>query len=264
MKVVIPAEGPGLDSRVSDRLGLSPYLLVVDPDSGCVEVVRSMRDAGSGAGLQVVARIIEMKSDVLLVRWCSPVARRYLSAHGVEVHEGVEGTAAEALKQYQDGRAEGLDGQSLEAGLVRSRIDRRSLGRAFSDACRQFRNLLPVMAGVVLLMGFASVFLPARILTDLFSGDPAWDSFLGACAGSLFAGNPVNSYLIGREMLDQGVSLIAVTAFMSAWVSVGLVQLPAEIAALGWEFALLRNLCCFGLSLGTAIAATGLLSFFGV
>lgn len=263
MKVVIPAEGPDLDSRVSDRLGLSPYLLVVDPESGGVEVVRSLKDAGSGAGMQVVAQIIAMKSDVLLVRWCSPVAQRYLSAHGVEVHEGVEGTAGEALKQYQDGRHESPDEQSLQAGLVRSRIDRRSFRRAVSDASRQFRNLLPVMAGVVLLMGFASVFLPARILTGLFSGDAAWDSFLGACAGSLFAGNPANSYLIGREMLDQGISLVAVTAFMSAWVGVGLVQLPAEIAALGWKFAVLRNLCCFGLSIGMAVAVTSLLSFFG-
>ena len=38
---------------------------------------------------------------------------------------------------------------------------------------------------------------------------------------------------------------MAVSALIVAWVTVGVVQLPAEALALGHAFALRRNLLCF-------------------
>ncbi len=58
-------------------------------------------------------------------------------------------------------------------------------------------------------------------------------------------GNPINSYVIGETLLNLGVSLFGVTALMLSWVSVGLVQLPAEISALGIRFAVVRNSAAF-------------------
>jgi len=46
-------------------------------------------------------------------------------------------------------------------------------------------------------------------------------------------------------MLERGVSLIAVTAFIVAWVTVGVVQFPAEVAILGKRFAIARNAVAF-------------------
>ncbi|MDD3622753.1 MAG: hypothetical protein PHQ81_10150 [Methanofollis sp.] len=60
---------------------------------------------------------------------------------------------------------------------------------------------------------------------------------MGAC--------PVTSYVIGGELLKVGVSLTAVTAFIVAWVSVGLVSLPAEMAVMGRRFALGRTMISF-------------------
>jgi uncharacterized membrane protein YraQ (UPF0718 family) len=42
-------------------------------------------------------------------------------------------------------------------------------------------------------------------------------------------------------MLDQGISLMAVTALLVSWVTVGSIQLPAEMQTFGLRFALLRN-----------------------
>jgi len=69
----------------------------------------------------------------------------------------------------------------------------------------------------------------------------------------------LTSYIIGGELLKNGVSLVAVLAFIVSWVTVGTVQLPAESLMLGRKFALLRN----GISLIMAIAiavAAGILS----
>jgi len=59
------------------------------------------------------------------------------------------------------------------------------------------------------------------------------------------AGNPITSYVLGGEFFDAGISIMAVSAFIVTWVTVGIVQLPAEILLLGKKFALLRNLFSF-------------------
>jgi len=51
--------------------------------------------------------------------------------------------------------------------------------------------------------------------------------------------------VLGGELLDQGVSLVAVTALLVSWVTVGSIQLPAEIQTFGARFALLRNALSF-------------------
>ena len=53
----------------------------------------------------------------------------------------------------------------------------------------------------------------------------------------------------------EGISLYAVTAFIVAWVTVGMIQLPAEAAILGKRFAILRNFLSFLLSIAVAITA---------
>lgn len=59
--------------------------------------------------------------------------------------------------------------------------------------------------------------------------------------GSILAGNPVNSYVIGDSLLTAGVGLAGVLALLLTWVNVALIQLPLEAAALGWRFAIVRN-----------------------
>ncbi len=58
-------------------------------------------------------------------------------------------------------------------------------------------------------------------------------------------GHPLAGYLLGGELLANGVSLMAVTALIVSWVTVGLAQLPAEALLLGRRFAVWRNLFCF-------------------
>jgi hypothetical protein len=51
--------------------------------------------------------------------------------------------------------------------------------------------------------------------------------------------------LRGGELLTGGISRIAVTALIVNWVTVGLIQLPAEMLLLGRRFAIYRNALCF-------------------
>ena len=127
------------------------------------------------------------------------------------------------------------------------------LNSAVKKSAKALYNAMPVLAGIVLLVGLASTLIPKSFYLALFSKNAFLDSIIGSGLGSILAGNPVTSYIIGGELLAQGVSLVAVTAFLIAWVTVGVVQLPAESILLGRRFALLRNIISFVFSVIVAI-----------
>ena len=106
-------------------------------------------------------------------------------------------------------------------------------------------EMLPLILGVILLTGLFLKLLPVEAAAGWFGANGLLDAVIGALAGSISAGHPATSYVLGGELLARGVSLIAVTAFLISWVTVGSIQLPAEALMLGWRFALLRNLVCF-------------------
>ena len=100
---------------------------------------------------------------------------------------------------------------------------------------------------------------PQEIISAIFTGQWLLDTLIGSFIGSISAGNPVTSYIIGGELLNEGVSLFAVTSFIVAWVTVGVIQFPLESATLGRRFALYRNLFSFILSMLVAIASVATL-----
>jgi len=111
----------------------------------------------------------------------------------------------------------------------------------------------PMILGTVLLISLISAIIPKSFYTTVFSQNSFLDSFIGSLIGSISAGNPITSYIFGGEMLSQGVGLIAVTAFLVSWVTMGIIQLPAESAILGKKFAILRNVTAFVFAIIVAI-----------
>jgi len=124
---------------------------------------------------------------------------------------------------------------------------------AIAKAARGLWKSFPMILGTILLVSLISVLVPSSFYISVFSKNVFLDSFVGSLIGSISAGSPITSYIFGGEMLNQGVGLIAVTAFLVAWVTVGVVQLPAESAILGRRFALLRNFTAFVLAIVVAV-----------
>ena len=120
-------------------------------------------------------------------------------------------------------------------------------------AAKALWKTIPMILGTILLVSLISAIIPKSFYTLVFSKNIIIDSFIGGFVGSISAGSPITSYVFGGEMLNQGFSLIAVTAFLVAWVTVGIIQLPAESAILGKRFAIVRNLSAFVFSIIVAI-----------
>jgi uncharacterized membrane protein YraQ (UPF0718 family) len=120
---------------------------------------------------------------------------------------------------------------------------------SLNKTVRTVINILPIIVGMLLATSLVITLFPEEISTGLFGHDDVSDALLGATIGSIAAGHPLASYLLGGELLNGGVGLIAVTAFLVTWVTVGIVQLPAEALMLGTRFAVFRNIVCFGISI---------------
>ncbi|MEA3414771.1 MAG: NifB/NifX family molybdenum-iron cluster-binding protein [Thermodesulfobacteriota bacterium] len=264
MKIAVSADSPDLNAKVGSRFGNSKYFIIVDQDTMDFEAIANPgASAYQGSGIQAVVFVISKKVDTVLTGYCSPTAIGHLTANGIQVLAEVDGTVAEVVEKYKKGELQQQPGVESSSETGANKIDKAALINALRKSANQFIRLLPVLTGVVLLIGLLNSFMSKNLLSSVFSGNIATDTLLGACLGSIFAGNPINSYIIGGELLEYGISLFAVTALIISWVTVGLVQLPAEITALGRRFALVRNTVSFALSLIIAIFTVAVINIIG-
>jgi len=132
--------------------------------------------------------------------------------------------------------------------------EKRTAATSMKMASKSLWEAAPMLTGVVLLVGLVKALIPNAAYSHVFIHNMIADSVIGAGVGSVLAGNPVTSYILGGEFLHSGVSLVAVTAFIVAWVTVGVVQFPLESSLLGRRFALIRNITSFILSIVVAVA----------
>jgi len=121
---------------------------------------------------------------------------------------------------------------------------------------------LPVLLGVLLLTGLLTTLAADHLQAISGTIQGAAGPFIGAAMGSIAAGHPMTSYVIGGELLAQGISSTAIAALIVSWVTVGLVQLPAEATALGVRFALWRAVLCFISAVAIAYLTVGSIEYF--
>jgi len=102
--------------------------------------------------------------------------------------------------------------------------------------------IMPMLLAVIALVGLFETYITPQMIHSFFDGNMIHDTVLGTTAGAVSVGQPFLSYIIAGELLKEGVSLYAVTAFILAWVTLGVIQLPLEFSIFGMKFAIIRNL----------------------
>jgi len=117
MKIAITAGGDGLESPVDPRFGRAPKFIFYDTESGDFDVVDNSQNlnAAQGAGVQSGQIVSEHGADVLLTGHCGPRAFQTLSAAGIRVVVGVEGTVAEAIEQFKAGTLQPTTAPDVQA-----------------------------------------------------------------------------------------------------------------------------------------------------
>jgi len=123
--------------------------------------------------------------------------------------------------------------------------------KAIKKTIQNIKMALPIILGVLMFVSLVNPILQ-NYYTKIFTGNYFLDPIIGAILGSISFGMPIISYVTGGELLNNWVSLLAVTAFILAWSTVGVVMLPLESSSLWKKFAILRN----SLNFFTAIIIT--------
>lgn len=244
MKIGIPSTRPDLSGMVENKLGNAAHLLVIETDDMSFKVMDGLSGSdGPGSGVHAVSLIVEMGAKIILVGYIAPSIANALEKQGIKIVTQISGSVSMAVSKYIESQLnpelKNKKPLSVQSATQNLWID--ALGRGL----RQFKAFLPLLVGVILLLGLFRGFVPEQALLSMFSGSVFYDSFWGACMGSILAGNPVNSYVIGKSLFSAGVDMAGITALMLAWVNVGLIQLPAESKSLGLSFSLVRNFAAF-------------------
>jgi uncharacterized membrane protein YraQ (UPF0718 family) len=137
-----------------------------------------------------------------------------------------------------------------------------NLKQSIIKAGKSWRQMIPILIGVLLLANLLNVFFQ-KYYAIIFTGNYLKDTVIGALVGSLSFGMPITSYVIGGEFLQKNVSLLAVTAFIMTWTTVGVAMLPLEAKMLGKKFAIWRNILNFIFAIVISILTVILVRVFG-
>lgn len=140
---------------------------------------------------------------------------------------------------------------------------RNRLLQQASKSARGLWNMAPILLGTIMLVSLCTKSIPRAYYSKLFTDNPFLDPVIGSALGGVSAGNPMLSYIISGELFKEGVGLLAITAFIVSWVTVAVVQLPAEALGLGKGFALVRNGLSLLFSILTAIITVFLATTMG-
>jgi len=106
-------------------------------------------------------------------------------------------------------------------------------------------DILPILIGIILLVSIINNIIPQSFYSKIFSWNILLDSFIGTTIWSILTWNPITWYILWKWFLDSWINLVVVTAFLVAWVTVWIIQFPAESLVLWKKFALYRNIIAF-------------------
>jgi len=135
-------------------------------------------------------------------------------------------------------------------------MNKKEIKKATIKTVIGFKQMLPIMFNVIMLISLSLTLIPNSFYKTVFTGNKILDPLIGGSIGSIATGNPVTSYMISGELIKQNIGLTAITAFILTWVTVGIVQLPAESLMLGKKFAITRNIISFLMAIIAAFLIT--------
>ena len=105
MKVCITSQGSELEDGIDPRFGRAQWLLFIDTETMALETIQPIStDALGGAGVKTAKLVIDSGAKAVLTGNCGPNAFSTLTAGGVDVYTGLNGTVKSVLKDYKAGK----------------------------------------------------------------------------------------------------------------------------------------------------------------
>ena len=114
MRIVVTANGKGLDAPVSTIFGRCLSYVLVDTETmDCETVDNPALAAAGGAGIQAAQFIVGRGAQALVTGNVGPNAYGVLQAAGIPVHTCGTGTVRQAVEAYKTGKLPSVDGATV-------------------------------------------------------------------------------------------------------------------------------------------------------
>jgi predicted Fe-Mo cluster-binding NifX family protein len=124
MKVVVTADGAGLDAPASSVFGRCQAYVVVDTDAMEAETLENpAMNSASGAGIEAAQFVVDQGAEAVITGNVGPNAYSVLQAAEVPVFLLEEGTVRQVVEAFEQGRLSEAGGATgpAHAGLGRGR-----------------------------------------------------------------------------------------------------------------------------------------------
>lgn len=130
---------------------------------------------------------------------------------------------------------------------------RQKTKKALIKAWNSFKNILPLLLGVILLMGLMLSILDTKLISRIIGEKSgAVGVLLASVVGSITLIPGFIAFPTAALLLEGGAGYIQIAAFVQTLMMVGIVTLPMEIKYFNKKVAILRNVISFVLSIGVA------------
>lgn len=127
MKIGVSSTGENLDANVDQRFGRCRFFIIVDSESMEFEVLSNENAMSSGgAGIQAAQTVAKTGVKTVITGNVGPNAFQTLSAAGIMVFTGANGTIKGAIEKYKKGELE-----KIKSASVGSHFGMNAAGRGF-------------------------------------------------------------------------------------------------------------------------------------
>jgi predicted Fe-Mo cluster-binding NifX family protein len=127
MKIGITSTGEDLNAQVDPRFGRCRYFLIVNTNSMSFKSISNESSmASGGAGIQAAQTVANAGVEAVVTGNMGPNAFQTLSAAGIMVFIGANGTVKESIEKYKKGEL-----KKIESASVGSHFGMKATGRGF-------------------------------------------------------------------------------------------------------------------------------------
>lgn len=119
----------------------------------------------------------------------------------------------------------------------------KRLNNSFRQTWNWFLINIPIILWILILISIIKVYFPLENIVNF--GNKFFSIVVADLLAGLFAGNPINSYILAWEIWFSLDNIVIISVFLISWITVWLVQMPAESYYFWIKYSVIRNVLSF-------------------
>ncbi|MBY0414537.1 MAG: hypothetical protein K2Q18_10240 [Bdellovibrionales bacterium] len=116
---------------------------------------------------------------------------------------------------------------------------------ALSISLKSFKNLVPGLLGMIVIVGLILALIPTEVLTTIFTYKGLMGFVIVSVIGAIVTIPAPIAFPLAGSLLKLGASYATLATFITTLTMVGLVTAPLEISYFGKRFTIMRQSLSF-------------------